>query len=71
MPKFSFKIVFAEPQLIPTSSAISRMVKQRFSMINVNDISISAQRWPLSADMWPSLKQLNHSLVSAWVSPSF
>jgi hypothetical protein len=49
MPKSSVKIVFAEPQLIPTSSALSQMVKRRSSMFNVrtfvNDISISARSW--------------------------
>jgi hypothetical protein len=78
MPKSSVKNVFAEPQLIP-SSAVSRTVKRRSSMINVHSLSMTSafrlvdglpERCSLSADMWPSLKRMNHSLVSAWVSPS-
>jgi hypothetical protein len=73
MPKSSVKIMFEEPQ--PTSW----MVKRRSSMINVRTLSMTSAfwiaddlwEWSLSANMQPSLKRLNHSLVSAWVSPSF
>jgi hypothetical protein len=67
--------MFAEPLLIPASSAISRMDKWWSSMISVRTLSmISAfqlvdglpERWSLSADIRPSLKWLNRSLI--WVT---
>jgi hypothetical protein len=60
MPKSSVKLVFAEPQSIPTSSAISLMVKRRSSMINDRTLLMTSafqladgllKRWSLSANM--------------------
>jgi hypothetical protein len=72
MPKFSVKIVFAELLSTPTSSAIFQVVKQQSSMIDIQTLSMTSafwlvhgllERWSLSADMLPSLKWLNHSLI--------
>jgi hypothetical protein len=67
-----FKIECAEPVLIPTSSAISRTVKQRSSRIRERIYSMTfafrlvdslPERWSLSSKVRPSLKRLTHSLI--------
>jgi hypothetical protein len=71
--KSSVKIECAEPVLIPTSSAISQMVKRRSSRIRECTFPMIfafwlvdglPERWSPSANVQPSLKRLNHSLCS-------
>jgi hypothetical protein len=72
MCKSSVKIECVEPMQIQTSSAISQTVKQRSSRIRERTFSVTfafqlvdglPERWSLSANVWPSLKWLNHSLI--------
>jgi hypothetical protein len=76
MPKPSVNIVFVEPLLTSTSSAISRRLKWWSSIINVRTLPMTSafrlvggfpEHWWLTTDMRPSLKLFNHSLI--WVIP--
>jgi hypothetical protein len=74
MPKSSVKPMFAEPLLIPISSAISQRVKQWSSMIDVRTLSMTSAFWLLDSllfTIWQQQTARQQKIAHAHESPFY